>query len=554
MTGDINKFSNLILKAKGYVTYGDNNKGKIIGIGKVGAPPFTSIEDVLYVEGLKHNLLSNSQLCDKCFKIKFTKDECLIEDEATHEVKLKGKRVNNIFMISLDDLSLKVKCLMANNNESWLWHKTFAHIHTEHFNKLIRYDLVVGLPKIKFDKAKLCDACQKRKQTKSAFRYKNVVSTTRPLQLLHMDLFGPSRTRSFGGNVYALVIVDEFFRYSWNFFLVQKSDAFEAFKKYAKQIQNEKSLKIVSIRSDHGGEFQNALFEEFCEEHGISHNFSAPRTPQQNGVVERKNRSLVELARTMLSDSNFPKYFWADAVSTACFVSNRVNIRPILKKTPYELFKGRKPNIAYFHNFGCKCFVLNNDKDNLGKFDEKSDEGIFLGYSLSSKAYRIYNKRTLTIEESMHVSFDESNPSKEDIVICNDDDDILEVPHEDASKVNNENQSEQQVEPIPQESNVKDLPKEWRTHRDHPIDKIIGDISQGVTTRLNLKDACLNMTFVSQIEPSKVDEALEDDQWISAMQEELNQFERNQVWELVPRPSNKHIIGTKWVFKKMRTI
>ncbi|XP_058733367.1 uncharacterized protein LOC131604975 [Vicia villosa] len=131
-------------------------------------------------------------------------------------------------------------------------------------------------------------------------------------------------------------------------FTLQKNDAFEAFKKYAKQIQNEKSLTIASIRSDHGGEFQNASFEEFCEEHGISHNFSAPRTPQQNGVVERKNRSLVELARAKLSDSKLPKYFWADAISTACFVSNRVNIRHILKKTPYELFKGRKPNIANF--------------------------------------------------------------------------------------------------------------------------------------------------------------------------------------------------------------
>lgn len=114
-------------------------------------------------------------------------------------------------------------------------------------------------------------------------------------------------------------------------------------------------------------------------------------------MVERKNQSLVELARIMLSYSSLPKYFWADVVSTTCYVSNRVIIRTILKKTPYELFKGRRPNISHFHIFGCKCFILNNDKDNLGKFDEKSDEDIFLGYSLTSKAYRIYNKRTLNI-------------------------------------------------------------------------------------------------------------------------------------------------------------
>jgi len=133
----------------------------------------------------------------------------------------------------------------------------------------------------------------------------------------------------------------------------------------------------------------------------------APRTPQQNGVVERKNRSLEELARTMLSESSLPKYFWADVVSTSCYVMNRVLIRPILKKTPNELFNGRKSNISHLRVFGCSCFVLNNGKENMGKFDEKADNGIFIGYSSNSHAYRVYNKRLMTIEESFHVVFDE---------------------------------------------------------------------------------------------------------------------------------------------------
>jgi len=122
---------------------------------------------------------------------------------------------------------------------------------------------------------------------------------------------------------------------------------------------------------------------------GFFHNFSAPRTPQQNGVVERKNRSLVELARTMLSESSLPKYFWVDAVSTSCYVMNIMLIRPILKKTPYELFNGRKPNISHLKVFGCRCFILNNGKENLGKFDEKADNGIFISYSSTSHAYRV---------------------------------------------------------------------------------------------------------------------------------------------------------------------
>jgi len=146
-------------------------------------------------------------------------------------------------------------------------------------------------------------------------------------------------------------------------------------------LENEKSSKIVSIRSDHGGEFQNERFEHFCEKHGIKHNFSAPRTLQQNGVVERKKRSLEELARTMLNENSLPKYFWADVVNTACYVLNRVLIRPILKKTPYELFKGRRLVLSHLKLFGCKCFILNNGKESLCKFDAKAYEGIFLGYT-----------------------------------------------------------------------------------------------------------------------------------------------------------------------------
>jgi len=156
-----------------------------------------------------------------------------------------------------------------------------------------------------------------------SFISKNVVSTTQPLPLLHMDLFGPSRTMSFGGNYYALVIVDDYSRFTWTLFPAHKRFTFHAFKKLAKIIQNKKNLNIASIRSDNGGKYENKDFELFCDENGIEHNFSAPRTPQQNGVVERKNRSLEELAKTMLNNTNLPKYFWTEAVNTTCYIMNR---------------------------------------------------------------------------------------------------------------------------------------------------------------------------------------------------------------------------------------
>ncbi|KAH9704464.1 Integrase catalytic domain-containing protein [Citrus sinensis] len=363
----------------------------------------------------------------------------------------------------------------------------------------------------------------------------------------NVDLFGPSRYASLSGKFYAFVIVDDYSRYTWVLFLANKDDAIDAFRIFCKKVQNEKGYSITCIRSDHGGEFENHAFENFCNDFGIEHQFSSPRTPQQNGVVERKNRSIQEMARTMLNENSLPKYFWAEAVNTACYVLNRVLIRPNLNKTPYELWKDRKPNIGYFKVFGCKCFVLNT-KDNLGKFDPKSDVGIFLGYSNSSKAYRVYNKRTLVVEESMHVTFDESNPSSTEKVVV--DDNAEEEQQEEASNGNQEDTPPGIQEEHHEETNVEQnegtsqtLPKEWRYVSSHPKDVILGDPSRCVTTRSSLRNTCEHAAFISQIEPKSLADAENDESWIMAMQEELNQFERNNVWELVPNPEHQSIIA-----------
>ena len=208
------------------------------------------------------------------------------------------------------------------------------------------------------------------------------------------------------------MIVDDFSRYICVLFLAHKNDVFHEFSKLYRKIQNEKGFTIFCIRSHHGREFGNVDFESFYDEHGIEHTFSKPRTPQQNGVVERKNRSLQEMAKTMLHGNNLPNYFWAEAVNTSCYILNRALIRPSLDKTPYELWKNKKPNISYFKVFGSKYFILNT-KNHFGNFDVKSNVGIFLDYSSSSKAYKVFNKKTMVVEESIHVVFDEFNDSLE---------------------------------------------------------------------------------------------------------------------------------------------
>ena len=339
MTGDKEQFFTLERKEGGLVTFGDNGKGKILGHGKIKITPSTFIENVLLVDNLKHNLLSISQLCDKGFKVIFESSMCLVSNSFDSSIKFIGHRLGNIYVVDLNDLAMcsgtSLVAMDARIKESsWLWHRRLGHASMHTLSKLVSKDLVKGLPKLKFEYDHICDACQFGKQTRGSFKSKNMISTSRPLELLHMDLFGPTRTTSLGGKKYGLVIVDDFSRYTWISFLAHKDETFDAFKRFYKKVTNLKNLSIISIRSDHGTEFENHNFDEFCNEHGINHNFSAPRTPQQNGVVERKNRTLEEMARTMLCEGNLPKYFWAEAVSTACYILNRVLIRSILKKTP----------------------------------------------------------------------------------------------------------------------------------------------------------------------------------------------------------------------------
>ncbi|GJW51063.1 ribonuclease H-like domain-containing protein [Tanacetum coccineum] len=188
--------------------------------------------------------------------------------------------------------------------------------------------------------------------------------------------------------------------------------AFEGNSKGGKITRKENliDLRVKVIRCDNRTEFKNRVMNQFCEMKGIKREFSVARTPQQNGVAERKNRTLIEAARTMLADSKLPTTFWAEAVNTACYVQNRVLVIKPHNKTPYELFLGRKPALSFMRPFGCPVTILNTI-DHLGKFDGKADEGFFVGYSTNSKAFRVFNSRTRIVEENLHVQFSENTPN-----------------------------------------------------------------------------------------------------------------------------------------------
>ncbi|KAJ9563127.1 hypothetical protein OSB04_008287 [Centaurea solstitialis] len=402
----------------GHVAFGDNPKGgKIKGKGKISMDKM-SFEDVFYVEQLRYNLLSVSQVCDKKFGVFFTDSKCLILapgfkiDE--NLVLLRTPRKDNVYCLDLERIpsNQSLNCLFskASHDESNLWHRRMCHMNFKNMNKLVKNNLVRGLPRKEFFCNDNCVACLKGKQHKSSHKSKEVNSISSSLQLIHMDLFGPTNVMSIGKKSYCLVIVDDFSRFTWVYFLKTKDETSGLIKSFVTIVENQSNLKVKVIRSDNGTEFKNSDINSFCDEKGIEKQYSAPRTPQHNGVAERRNRTLIEAARSLLADSKLPITFWAEAVNTACYVQNRTLVVKSQGKTPYEIFKKKKPFIGFFKPFGCPCTILNT-KSHLGKFDSKSEEGFLVGYATQCKGYRVFNSVTRIIEESENVKCNEHTPN-----------------------------------------------------------------------------------------------------------------------------------------------
>ena len=314
MTGNSSLLSDFEEKAGPVVSYGDGNTGRTLGYGKIEIGNVI-IENVALVDGLKHNLLSVSQLTDRGYDVKFTSTHGEVVCKKTGKVALIGPRLDNMYVAKLhlntDDGPTKCLLTKASVDESWNWHKKLSHLNFSNLNELVKRDLVRGLPKVLFTPDGLCDSCQKCKQRRTSHKSKAESSIDKAFHMLHLDLFGPVNIMSISKKRYTLVIVDEYTRFTWVYFLHRKDETAAILLDHVRMIETDE-FKVKILRSDNGTEFKNSAMEEFCKYKGIIQQFSAPGTPQQNGVVERKNRTLIEAGRTMLEDANLPTYFWAE--------------------------------------------------------------------------------------------------------------------------------------------------------------------------------------------------------------------------------------------------
>nr|GEW89883.1 retrovirus-related Pol polyprotein from transposon TNT 1-94 [Tanacetum cinerariifolium] len=356
-----------------------------------------------------------------------------------------------------------------------------SHLNFDYINLLSKKDIVIGLPKLKYVKDKLCSSCELSKSRRSSFKSKAIPSSKGRLNLFDMDLCGAMRVASINVKKYILVIVDDYSRYTWTMFL------------------------------------------------RIEHQTSTTRTRKQNGVVERRNRTLVEAARTMFSASQLPLFFWAEAIATACFTQNRSIIIPTHGKTPYHIVNDKKPSIKHLHIFCCICYIT-RDGENLGKIKEKGDQCILVGYFTQSKGYQVYNKRTRMMVESIHIRFDEIQEMYEirRRIITNDEfSNPFCAPAQEEAESSSHDIGNSNVFTFnqPQVS-------EYQWTKDHPLKQVRENPSRPVQTRRQLAtnpEIYMYTLTVSTAEPKNIKEAMVDSAWIEAMQEELHQFDRLQI-------------------------
>ncbi|GJU89047.1 putative ribonuclease H-like domain-containing protein [Tanacetum coccineum] len=468
-------------------------------------------------------------------------------------------------------------CLVAKatSEESMLWHRRLGHVNFKNINKLVKENHVRDLPLKRFKNDQTCVACLKGKQHRASSKTKAFSPITKPLFMLHMDLFGPTFVSSLMHKKYCLVVTDDYSRFSWVFFLRSKDETSEILKNFIKEIENLVDKKVKIIRNDNGTEYKNHVMDEFCREKGIKREYSVARTPQQNSVAERKNRTLIEAARTMLDDSKLPTIFWAEAVSTACYQSKvQENLHiGFLENKP--MIEGNGPKWLFdldsltqsMNYVPVVAGTFSNDfagKQGVSESSTSSQQDqdcIIMPIWKDASYFGDASPRSIAdaqIQDKNRVQ-DENDASENPKVKTGSRDVSTAVP-----KVNTAT-PEDLVVPIPTTPHT-------RIHKDHPIDHVIGDVQSSVQTRrmtssyseLGFLSAiyegkthknlhtCLFACFLSQEEPKRVSKALSNPAWVEAMQEELLQFKLQKVWILVDLPKGHRAIGTKWVYRNKK--
>lgn len=506
------------------------------------------MKNVLFVPELETNLLSVRKLTKLGFKVNFEGDNCLIREDSTI-IATGSIDKDNLYRLNVKEKANKVKC---NNEVNCIhkWHRRFGHRDPDAVKKLTNHDMVYGM-KIDSCKTKsVCECCIQGKMTRSPF----TESTTKSesiFDLVHSDLC-PLPKASIGNKKHILTFIDDYSRYTKIYLLEHKHETFGKFKEFHRGVETQFSKKLKILRTDRGGEYIDGEFRQFLLNEGIESQLTAPSTPEQNGVAERKNRYLIEMARCLLIDSKLNSRYWGEAVNTANYLQNRLPSRTIPdNKTPYEMLYNKKPNVDHIRIFGCTAYA-HVPKAFRQKLDSKANKMVLVGYSNESKAYRLLDPKTSKIVISRDVRFiEDHHETPIDGISEHVEDEEIDISEflDSETETEDTNTTNEIIEATNEVAN--DIQHE---DRNNEVQEDNANIRRSVRVTRGIPPERFkaNKVTCDIYEPKTYEEAVSchnKNEWTEAIKNEMDSLIENGTWELTELPQGRKAIGCKWTFK-----
>lgn len=534
-----------------------------------------TLKNMLYVPNLTTNLISISCLIRNGNKVKFEGSRCYVYNKQNVLVAV-ANEVDGVYKLDVEHKP----CLFTSSSvtvNSEVWHRRLGHINMNDMNKM-KNGAVTGVAySDKSDISKTtCAVCCEGKQSRLPFGNAGTRSSE-PLNTIHADVCGPMECTSIGGSRYFLIFVDDFTRMAFIYFLKAKSECFKYFKEFKSLVENQQGKKIKIVRTDNGLEFCSNEFENFLKEAGIVHQKTNVYTPEQNGMSERFNRTIVEKARCMLFDAGLDKKYWAEAANTAVYLRNRSVASGLNNKTPYELWTNKKPDLSHVRIFGSKAMV-HIPKEKRLKWDTKSQKHILVGFSENVKGYRLYDPVKRHVVTSRDVIIQENtdrNCTSDDVVTVSVGDILQQSGSSDVKEIHsnevdekNESVSSSLSESMSSEyefqNALTDLDSTLQqSEEDDKVEPglsvnqpvpVIPKRNRKPIDRYGFSNLCTEASPDVSRDPVTIQEALDSldrDKWIEAMKDELQAFKENDAWHPVnDLPSDKTLVQCKWVFKR----
>ncbi|PKU82366.1 Retrovirus-related Pol polyprotein from transposon TNT 1-94 [Dendrobium catenatum] len=516
------------------------------------------LRNILHVPSLSHNLLSIAKLTsDNNISVSFNANGFEFKDRRDNRTLLRGPQHHGLYHIRIPN-KCHTTAFQVSHNARARWHARLGHPHSR-----LLSSLATQIPELAGSHSFLddCVSCNVSKCHKLPFLPSSSVCN-KPFQLIHSDVWGPAPIASMNGFFYYAIFIDEFTKFTWLYLLTSKNETLAKFKQLHNMIKNKFGSSIQTFRSDGGGEFNSTEFRLYLINNGITHQVSCPHTPEQNGTAERKHRHLLDTTRALLHAAGLPHNLWADAVSTANYLINRLPSPNLLNHTPYYRLHGKEASYDHLRTFGCLCFPWTKPYA-TNKLSPRSTECIFIGYSSQHKGYRCLHIPSKRIYISRHVKFVENTfpftlppANRPKDTPPRTDNPLLLIPTSQLTHSSSQvpivhSSSQGLSSPIhgasPQHTTTSTNPSSHTSSQPPPVHPMITRLRDGISKPKLIFDLSAVPTINST--PTSYKQASQHEHWRTAMKAEFSALQQNGTWSLVPRPTNKPILGCKWTFK-----